>query len=182
MIVGGMGSKSLLVGCNFRLAFAGRFFWRDRAAIMLGRPTIFSQELADEICERLADGESLKAICAAPDMPNRSTVFRWLASNKDFCDTYARAREAQADVLADEILVIADDGSNDTYETDDGPRVNQDVIARSRLRVDARKWIAAKLKPKVYAERNTTAVEGPDGGPVQLSMTVEFVSAKGAVS
>lgn len=174
--------KSLLIGCNFRLAFAGRFFWRDRAVIMLGRPTIFSQELADEICERLADGESLKAICAAPEMPNRSTVFRWLASNKDFCDTYARAREAQADVLADEILVIADDGSNDTYETDDGPRVNQDVIARSRLRVDARKWIAAKLKPKVYAERNTTAVEGPNGGPVQLSMTVEFVGAKGAVS
>ena len=97
---------------------------------MLGRPTIFSQELADEICERLADGESLKGICASPEMPNRSTVFRWLASNKDFCDTYARAREAQADVLADEILVIADDGSNDTYETDDGPRVNQDVIAR----------------------------------------------------
>jgi hypothetical protein len=148
----------------------------------MGRPTIFTQELADQICERLADGESLKGICAASDMPNRATVFRWLASNKDFCDTYARAREAQADVLADEILVIADDGSNDTYETEDGTRVNQDVIARSRLRVDARKWIAAKLKPKVYSDRVATTVSGPDDGPVPLSMTVEFVSAKSAVS
>lgn len=131
---------------------------------MLGRPTIFSQELADEICERLADGESLKAICAAPEMPNRSTVFRWLASNKDFCDQYARAREAQADVLADEIISIADDGRNDTYKDDEGNvRTDHDVVARSRLRVDARKWMAGKLRPKVYGERTNLAVSDPDG-------------------
>ncbi len=66
---------------------------------------------------------------------------------------YVRAREDQADTLADEIVAIADDGSNDTYEKDGVVLTNQDVVARSRLRVDARKWVAAKLKPKKYGDK-----------------------------
>ena len=87
-------------------------------------------------------------------MPNKATVFRWLAANKGFSDQYARAREVQADALFDEILDIADDGQNDSYIDDDGQRrTDHDVIARSRLRVDARKWMAGKLRPKVYGEK-----------------------------
>lgn len=87
-------------------------------------------------------------------MPGLSTVFRWLAENELFRDNYARAREVQADVLADEILEIADEGRNDTYVDDEGrERTDYDVVARSKLRVDARKWIASKLLPKKYGER-----------------------------
>ena len=67
---------------------------------------------------------------------------------------YARAREEQAETYADEIVAIADDGRNDTYIDENGnERVNQDVVARSRLRVEARKWVASKLKPKKYGDR-----------------------------
>ncbi len=119
----------------------------------MGRPSRFTLKTADEICERLADGESLRTICSADTMPNRATVFRWLAANKNFRDQYARAREAQADAMADEILNIADDGENDTYVDDFGKkRTDYDVISRSKLRVDARKWLASKLRPKVYGE------------------------------
>lgn len=119
-----------------------------------GPPSDFTQKLADLICEALAEGHSLRSICAADNMPNKGTVFRWLAANKAFSDQYARAREAQADCLFDDILEIADDGRNDTYTDDEGRvRTDHDVIARSRLRVDARKWMAGKLKPKVYGDK-----------------------------
>jgi hypothetical protein len=69
----------------------------------------------------------------------------------EFAEQYAHARDSQADTLADEILDIADDGSND-YMGDD-ETYNGDAVARSKLRVDARKWIASKLKPKKYGDK-----------------------------
>lgn len=119
-----------------------------------GRPTKYTPALAAVICSRIADGESLRAMCATPDMPDRVTVFRWIAAHDEFRNQYARAREAQADTLFEEILDIADDGWNDSYVDDNGTRrTDQEVIARSRLRVDARKWMASKLAPKKYGDR-----------------------------
>lgn len=121
----------------------------------MGRPSDYSQETIDIICQRLADGESLRKVCLDEAMPGLSTVMRWLAdeSHAKFREQYVRAREAQADKLADEILSIADDGQNDTYLTETGLATNHDVIARSRLRVDARKWLASKMAPKKYGEK-----------------------------
>ncbi len=65
----------------------------------LGRPTTFTHELADRICEQLIEGSSLRTICRNGAMPNRSTVFRWLAANEAFRVQYARARELQADTF-----------------------------------------------------------------------------------
>jgi hypothetical protein len=106
-------------------------------------------------------------------MPDARSVFRWLAANEDFRQQYARAREAQADFMAEEILQIADDGRNDTYQTDDGEFVNHDVIARSRLRVDARKWLAAKMAPKKYGDKI-----GIGGAPELGDVNVQFSWAK----
>lgn len=129
----------------------------------MARPSGYTQKIADDICERLADGESLKRICASDGMPKKSTVFRWLESNQKFRDMYVRAREAQADTLADEILDIADEGLNDTYVDDNGNvRTDHEIVARSKLRVDARKWIAAKLKPRVYGDRAEPESNGAD--------------------
>lgn len=141
----------------------------------MGRPSGYTDELADLICERLAEGESLVQICKDDDMPGVSTVFRWLASNAAFRDTYARAREVQAERLADEIVEIADEGRRDTYIDDEGrERTNYDVIARSKLRVDARKWIASKLAPKKYGEK----VQQEHSGAVQVtSITRRIVDA-----
>jgi hypothetical protein len=84
-------------------------------------------------------------------VPAASTIFKWLTENEDFAEQYARAREAQADTLADEILDIADDGSNDYMGEDKA--YDGDAVQRSKLRVDARKWVAAKLKPKKYGDK-----------------------------
>lgn len=131
-----------------------------------GRPTSFTQEIADAICERLADGDSLRTICDEEDFPARSTVFKWLSQNKAFSDQYARARKEQADALFDEILSIADDGRNDWMErhNNDGEaigwRENGEALRRSQLRVDARKWMAGKLRPKKYSDKLDLNVSG----------------------
>lgn len=137
----------------------------------------FSQEVFDAICERIADGESLRAICEDEDMPNKATVMRWLAADKSLSDQYARAREAQADTLFEEILDIADDARNDWMERrgqdDAGWQANGEHIQRARLRVEARKWMAGKLRPKVYGDK--VAIGGADDLP---PIKTEDVSAK----
>ena len=141
-----------------------------------GRPSDYSEEIADEICERLSDGESLRKICLSDNMPSKTSVFRWLHSNSVFRDQYARAREAQADSMADDIIDIADDSMFDTYIDENGlEKTNHDVIARSRLRVDARKWIASKLKPKVYGEKIHQELTGKDGAPVGIKIEKTIV-------
>lgn len=142
---------------------------------MTGRSTTFTQEVADAICERIAQGQSLRAILLDDAMPASSTVFKWLNDIPAFAEQYARAREAQADVLFDEILTIADDGRNDSYTDDEGNvRTDHDVIARSRLRVDARKWMAGKLRPKKYGDK--LAIGGADDlPPIEQNLTVQFV-------
>mgnify|MGYP000867958778 CR=1 FL=1 len=119
----------------------------------MGLPVEYSPEVADAICERLAVGESLRHICAQDGMPRMASVFRWLAANEAFREQYARAREEQAESYADEITQIADE------EID--PQ-------RARVRIDARKWVASKLKPKKYGDKVTTELTGADGKPLQI--------------
>lgn len=92
-------------------------------------------------------------------MPSKSTILAWLSNEsefqKEFQDQYARARMAQAYGWADEILEIADDGRNDTYVEKGETRTDHDVINRSRLRVDTRKWLLSKLLPKEYGDRDS---------------------------
>jgi hypothetical protein len=123
----------------------------------MGRPTDYSPDITALICERLGLGESLREICRDEAMPDKSTVMRWLARHQEFRDQYACAREAQADYYAEEIIEIADDGSNDWMERKRGEETieveNHEVIGRSRLRVDTRKWLMARMAPKKYGDK-----------------------------
>lgn len=127
--------------------------------VVLGRPCSFTQELGDRICEMLASGMSMRTACKEEDMPSMQTVFRWLRTNEAFCEQYTRAKAEAADALVEEMLDISDDGTNDWMEVHDkegnavGYKVNGEHVQRSRLRVETRKWIAAKLKPKKYGEK-----------------------------
>lgn len=126
----------------------------------MGRPSLYSEELAMDICKRIMSGESLRSICKDEAMPNRQTIFNWLAdSDHPFFGQYARARDIQMDLFIDEIIDISDDGSNDFIEvmTKNGVKimVDHDHIQRSKLRIDTRKWIASKLKPKKYGDKIT---------------------------
>ena len=130
----------------------------------------YSANIATKICELIVDNKTLREICEMPGMPDKSTVMRWLADDKksDFRDQYARARELQAQAWEDEIIEIADDGRNDWMEvmSKDGDsvgwRVNGEAIQRSRLRVDARKWIMSKRMPKKYGESKDDGGEQND--------------------
>jgi len=105
----------------------------------MGRPTIFTPELASDICTQLAQGKSLRSICKSEDMPEESTVRAWASNDYEgFYPQYAKARDIAVDCMADEILDIAD------AETPD--------VARDRLKVDTRKWYLSKLAPKKYGE------------------------------
>jgi hypothetical protein len=143
-------------------------------AVPIGRPSGYSDELAEIICAKLALGKSMRAVCAEDHMPCVATVFNWLRTKPQFLALYTRAKEEAADVLAEEIIEIADDGLNDTYQRrdDDGnlleEGINHDHINRSRLRVEARKWVAAKLKPKKYGDKITQEHSGPGGAPIQV--------------
>jgi hypothetical protein len=137
----------------------------------MARPSKYSEKLGDAICERLADGESLRAICSGEDMPNRATVFRWLASNAEYRDQYARARESQADAIFDEILHIADTTQigQKTVSKATGLEITEaDMIEHRRLQVDARKWIAGKLAPKKYGDKIQAEHTGEVGLVVQV--------------
>ncbi|QND57401.1 terminase small subunit protein [Mesorhizobium huakuii] len=133
----------------------------------MARPSEFTNEIATAICERLAEGKSLRSICLADDMPSKTTVLRWLLDpdRSEFCDQYTRAREIQADIHVDDMVDIADDGSNDfsTKENADGStyqQVNSEHIQRSRLRVDTRKWVAERMRPKKYGNKVMTELSG----------------------
>jgi hypothetical protein len=104
-----------------------------------GRPSDYTPELANIICEAIATGGALYRLCEErDDFPAESTVYQWLERHTEFAEKYARARERQADRRADEVVVIAD--------TEEDPQ-------KARNRMDARKWHSSKLAPKKYGDR-----------------------------
>lgn len=124
----------------------------------MGRPSLYTSEIAAEICDRLSKGETLNQICASDHMPCRNTVVSWANEDRDgFSEKYARAREALLEFWADQVVTIADDGSNDYTTVQRGEEtvevVNSEHINRSRLRVDTRKWLLSKLLPKKFGDK-----------------------------
>ena len=117
----------------------------------MARPSSYTAEIADILCERIAKGEALHRICDEQGMPSTSMVYRWLDAHEDFRDKYARAREMQADLMAAQTVTIADEAQDANL---------------ARLRVDARKWYASKLQPKKYGDRLAQEVSGPNNGPI----------------
>lgn len=140
-----------------------------------GRPSTYTPEIAALICERLATGESLRAICRDDEMPPESTVRGWVLDDvKGFSAQYARARDIGLDALAEETLAIADtpQEGEETEQTDDGYKVKRgDMLGHRKLQVDTRKWLLSKLAPKKYGEKTSMELTGANGGPVQISDT-----------
>ena len=118
-----------------------------------GRPPS-KETIKNEVINRISNGESLLNICRDDKMPCRDTICEWLSKDKTFSDKYERAREVRADRIFDEILEIADDSSGDYVKGDEGEIVlNREAIERAKLKIDARKWILAKMVPKKYSEK-----------------------------
>jgi hypothetical protein len=129
-----------------------------------GRPSMFTQELADSICEQLALGFSIRTVCRPDEMPSIQTFFRWMREKPEFSEQYAKAKQEAADAMAEDIMDIADDGTNDWMEfhakDNEGWKLNGEALARSRLRVDTRKFLMAKMKPKKYGDKLDVTSDG----------------------
>jgi len=122
----------------------------------VGRPTDYTPELADLICERIATHPiGLQRLCNMyDDLPQKITIRRWRKKHPEFSAQYAQAKIEQVEWLVDEILEIADDTSQDNIVNEFGDTLcNSEHIARSRLRIDTRKWLASKLVPRVYGNK-----------------------------
>lgn len=126
-----------------------------------GMPTLYTADLAATICERIGcSSDSLYKVLAdlKKESPNAAPVYRtvmiWLRDKPEFAAMYALAKEEQGDFLAQEIVAIADHADGDFVKNEEGELAyNPEHVQRSKLRVDARKWVASKLKPKVYGDK-----------------------------
>nr|DAU57517.1 MAG TPA: terminase small subunit [Caudoviricetes sp.] len=118
----------------------------------IGRPTKYNGAMIEDICEKIANGRSLRSICAEDGMPTTSTVCKWLIENKEFSEQYARAREKQADYFAEEIIEIADSAEAESA-----------AVSKAKLQIDARKWAASKIAPKKYGDKQEIDVKSSDG-------------------
>ena len=136
-----------------------------------GRPSDYTTHIADTICNRLSGGESLRSICSKDGMPSQQTVYTWLFKDPAFLEKYTRAREEQADTLADEIMAIADETPefNPVYDKEGNVvdiKIDSGYVAYQKQRIEARKWTAMKLKPKKYGDK--VVHSGDDENPVVI--------------
>jgi hypothetical protein len=134
-----------------------------------GRPSEFNWTIAklilDEIAKKTSVNKTAEIVGITP-----TTIFRWLAANQEFSECYARAKEMACELIADEMIEIADDGTNDWYEKNGRKAVDYEAVMRSKLRVDTRKWLLAKLMPKKYGDR--LEIEGGYTGQPLLQINV----------
>lgn len=124
-----------------------------------GRPTKYTQELADEICANITLGDSIRTVCKPEHMPAISTFYKWLRENEEFAKQYARATEERSEAMAEEILDLADDASNVVLGIDKSDNAR---VSAMKLRVDTRKWLMAKMKPKKYGDKLDMTTNGKD--------------------
>ena len=122
----------------------------------VGRPRIaWTDELEDAICSAISvTPKGLEHICRKnPGFPCADEIYERRNASSTFAEKYLRAKASQCMVLADQIIDIADDNSHDVIDTDDGQEINREVFERTKIRIDARKWLAGKLAPKIFGDK-----------------------------
>ena len=129
---------------------------------MTGRPSTYTEEMGNLICDKLTEGMSLRKLCMLDEFPTASTVYVWLDRFPEFAEKYARAREAATEDMLEEILEIADHPELDAQE--------------KRVRIDTRKWAMGKLKPKKYGEKQVVDVGNKDGETLKVDSNVDTVA------
>jgi hypothetical protein len=124
-----------------------------------GRPSTFSQEIADRICDLMVDGKDMQEICKMDDMPSRATVLRWQNQHPEFDAQCVRAREALAEFELQKLKELADN-------------CTEKNVNSTRVKLNHFQWRVMKIAPRVYGERTRTEVSGADGGPIKMQAEV----------
>lgn len=141
------------------------------------KPDPWTDEIEAEIFDRIAKGGAVRNIMKDDWLPSAGTFYRRLDADAAFAERYARAKEQLADTIFDECLTIADSQEGDVYERDGVEVVNHDAIARAKLRIDTRKWMAGKLRPKVYGDK--LDLSSSDGTMTPQIITRTLIDPKG---
>ena len=147
-----------------------------------GRPTKYSAARAKRICDAIASGETARQI-AATQAIHWQTVCNWRDQYPEFADQLRAAQSARAELMAEEILEIADDSGNDWIEKETKKgrtwrEPNNEAIQRSRLRVETRKYPMEKWSPHHYGAMQRLELTGPDGGPILLEQITMVAGAR----
>ena len=129
----------------------------------MSRPSSYTPERGAEICKRLSSGQSLTTICKDASLPARPTVYKWLNSQPEFVDAYARARELYADHVFDGLLDLCDN-----------PALTPQDVQKAKLQIDTRKWVLARMSPKKYGDRAALELSGEGGGPITVTYDKAF--------
>jgi hypothetical protein len=124
----------------------------------VGRPSSYSDALADAVCERMLNGQSLVKICEDEEMPSRTTIYRWMDARPDFVARCARAREGLADFLVDDIERLAD-------------LTTEANVQSMKVKISTKQWRAMKMAPRIYGESSRTELTGENGGPIRIAAT-----------
>lgn len=125
-----------------------------------GRPSLYTQELADKICEQIGNGHSMRTICAPEDMPDMSTVFRWIRTHEEFRNQYARACEERTEAHNESLLDFGDEAIELAQNSD--PKAAGAVVQAVKLKADNLKWVMSKMKPKKYGDKLDMTTNGKD--------------------
>jgi hypothetical protein len=150
-----------------------------------GRPEVWTPQKKEEaivaILARIATSrDSLATICKEEGMPSERLFFKWKREDEKLSQDYAHAKEEQADLIFEEMLDISDDSRNDWVKKQQGEQtidaLNPEAIARSRLRIDTRKWALGKLRPKKYGER--LALAGDADSPIHFTLAEKLKEAR----
>jgi hypothetical protein len=130
----------------------------------VGRPTDYTKELGDKVCSLIIEGNSLLSVCSMEDMPDKSTIFRWLRKYPEFRDNYDISTTERTLAMGEEIIDISDDGTNDYMTITKGDKdynvEDREVTNRSKLRVETRKWLMSKMLPKKYGDKLDLTSDG----------------------
>lgn len=121
-----------------------------------GRPTIYTPELANLICDRVASCiTGLNELCKAyDDMPSPDTIYQWRHRYKEFSESYLRAREHQAHFLAEQVKDIAEETKDYIFEDKEGAlRIDSGIVALQKFRMTANTWLASRIKPSIYGDK-----------------------------
>lgn len=145
-----------------------------------GRPTVYTREIADEICERLASGETLRSICRTEGFPPTPTVRRWVLENRDgFSERYREARELGYEEIAEEMREISDTVALGDIVTDKPNGVEtrtQDMTQHRQLQINTRQWILARMCPKKFGDRQI--LSGDEDSPLEVTLSTRLLAAR----
>jgi len=131
-------------------------------------------DIINYICKEIEEGRALRNVLKDEGMPDSNTFYVWIDADKTKLEQYARATETRADNIFEEILQIADDQEDDVYVDEDGnEKTNHNVINRSRLRVDSRKWMVGKMVPKKYGDKLQTENKNEHTGEITITRIIK---------